>query len=116
MATKGIEYEANNPKRHYVIMLLRLAEAFGERLSGARLEAYWDALQGFGAERVDAAIRDAIKTCKRFPPPAVLIELLPPLPPAPEHRALPPVVDWEDNQRRVRELLATLGAKMTRRA
>jgi hypothetical protein len=41
---------------------------------------------------------------------------MPPVPRPAEHRALPPVVDWEGNQQRIRELLATLGAKMTRRA
>jgi hypothetical protein len=108
--------EGAERRKRFTAQMLRLAEAFGEHVSRARLEAYWDALQGFGAERVDAAIRDAIKTCKRFPPPAVLIELMPPVPRAAEHRALPPVVDWEGNQQRIRELLATLDAKMTRRA
>jgi hypothetical protein len=97
-------------RKRFTSQMLMLAEAFGERVSRARLEAFWDALQGFGPERVEAAIRDAIKTCKRFPPPAVLIEHLPPKPPV-EHRALPPVVDWEDNQRRVRDLLADLTAR-----
>jgi hypothetical protein len=102
-------------KPAFTSSLILLAEALGEEVSRARLEAYWTALKGFELGRIRDAVDGAIKSCKRFPPPAVLIELIPPAPTR-EHRVLPPAVDWEDNQRRVRELIATLETKMTGRA
>jgi hypothetical protein len=56
--------------------LTMLAEVFGERMSEARMNAYFAALEEFCIEDIQGACRRAIQTSRFFPRPAELIEAL----------------------------------------
>lgn len=53
-----------------------LAETFGEPLSDLRTEAYFDALRDFSIEQVSLATRLSLRTCKFFPRPVELRDLI----------------------------------------
>jgi hypothetical protein len=53
-----------------------LAVALGRELSEAAIEIYWNALARFSDEQINEAINAAAQTCKFFPKPVELIELV----------------------------------------
>lgn len=53
-----------------------LGETFNEQVSEIRSEGYFDALREFDIAQVNAAVRLALRTCKFFPKPVELRELL----------------------------------------
>lgn len=53
-----------------------LAEALNEPMSPVRIKAYFEDLADFDLERVCAALRQARRTCKFFPKPVELRELI----------------------------------------
>ena len=53
-----------------------MAEVFGEVLSAPRMQAYFAALEEHHVEVVQEACRRAIKTCRFFPKPADLAEMI----------------------------------------
>lgn len=53
-----------------------MAETFNEPVSEIRAEAYFDALRDLPLERVNAAVRLALRTCRFFPKPVDLRELV----------------------------------------
>lgn len=56
--------------------LFVLGETFNESISDLRAEGYFDALRDFSLEEATAAIREALRTCKFFPKPVELRELV----------------------------------------
>lgn len=53
-----------------------LGETFNEPVSPIRTEAYFDALSDLSIEQVNAAVRLALRSCKFFPKPVELRELI----------------------------------------
>ena len=51
-------------------------EMFGKALSPALTSIYWESLKSFTDDQCESAFKDAIVTCKFFPKPADLIELM----------------------------------------
>lgn len=56
--------------------LFVLGETFNESISDLRAEGYFDALRDFSLEEATAAMREALRTCKFFPKPVELRELV----------------------------------------
>ena len=60
----------------FAVALATLAEVFGEALSSARLESYFQALADLDIDAVEAAAQICMRTRKFFPKPAELREAL----------------------------------------
>lgn len=56
--------------------LFVLGETFNEPISDLRAEGYFDAMRDFSLEEASAAIRVALRTCKFFPRPVELREMV----------------------------------------
>jgi hypothetical protein len=56
--------------------LFVLGETFNEPISDLRAEGYFDAMRDFSLEAANAAIRVALRTCKFFPRPVELREMV----------------------------------------
>jgi hypothetical protein len=60
----------------FSVLMAMLADAFNAPLSEVRLEAYFLALSDHPLERVRTAIETGLKTCRFFPVPAELLDLI----------------------------------------
>lgn len=56
--------------------MLALCETFNEPISDAKIEAYFETLSEYDIRQVSAAVKGALRTCKFFPRPADLRELI----------------------------------------
>lgn len=63
------------PTEQFTASMRHLGAAFNWRPSDDELRVYWSALSDLGADRLDPAIDDAIKTCRYRPKPAELRSL-----------------------------------------
>lgn len=61
---------------HFAEAMHAMAETFNEPMSDIRAEAYFDALRDLPMGRVNAAVRLALRTCRFFPKPVELRELV----------------------------------------
>lgn len=66
--------EADRPA--FARALFVLGETFNESISDLRAEGYFDALRDFELEQATAAMREALRTCKFFPKPVELREMV----------------------------------------
>lgn len=66
--------EADRPA--FARALFVLGETFNEPISDLRAEGYFDAMRDFSLEEANAAIREALRTCKFFPKPVELREMV----------------------------------------
>lgn len=61
---------------HFAEAMHAMAETFNEPVSDIRAEAYFDALMDLPLETVNAAVRLSLRTCRFFPKPVELRELV----------------------------------------
>ena len=63
-------------KRAFAEEMARLSEAFAEECSVLRVQAYFEALADYSLLSVVDAMRRAVKSCRFFPRPAAIRDLL----------------------------------------
>ncbi len=66
--------EADSPA--FAVALTALAEVYGEELSKTRIRLYFEALRHVDFARIQAAFQQAMRTCRFFPKPAELLDLI----------------------------------------
>lgn len=66
----------NDDKERFSKAILVVAQLFDKELSGAVIGLYFEALEQFSIKQVEDAISKTIKSCKFFPKPVEIIELI----------------------------------------
>lgn len=63
-------------KKMFMEYMTGLGEIFNKEISNILKDVYWKALENYTDEKCEAAFKQVIATCKFFPKPAELIEIL----------------------------------------
>ena len=63
-------------KNKFKAMMMSIGEIFDKEISQSLLEVYWRVLEPFSDAQASRALNHAISTCKFFPKPADIIEIL----------------------------------------
>jgi hypothetical protein len=63
-------------KKKFKAMMMSIGEIFDKEISQTLLEVYWRVFEPFSDVEASRALNQAISTCKFFPKPADLIDIL----------------------------------------